>query len=104
MMEKLELVAGTVLLAVITVLVFIAAVMRFFGHPLIWSVDLAQLLFIWLCFIGASRAMRQRLHLGVDFLVALLSRRNRLLVETALTLVYVLFLATLAWEGTSSPC
>lgn len=98
-LERLELLAGAGLLAVITVLVFIAAVMRFFGHPLIWSVDLAQLLFIWLCFIGATRAMRQRLHLGVDFLIALLSRRNRLYVETALTLVFIAFLAVLAWEG-----
>lgn len=56
-MEKLEFVVGTVLPGVITVLVFIAAVMRFFGHPLIWSVDLARLFFIWLCFIGAARAM-----------------------------------------------
>ena len=52
--------------------------MRFFGHPLIWSVDLAQLLFIWLCFIGATRAMRERGHLGVDFLVRPFPHRYRL--------------------------
>ena len=49
------------LLAIITGLVFVASIMRFFGHPLIWSVDLAQLLFIWLCMLGATRAMREKI-------------------------------------------
>ncbi len=96
---KIEFAAGALLLAIITGLVFIAAVMRFFGHPLIWSVDLAQLLFIWLCFVGATRAMRERAHLGVDFLVRLLPHNGRRLVETALAGVFITFLLTLAWVG-----
>lgn len=99
LLEKIELFAGIVLLAVITFLVFIAAIMRFAGHPLIWSVDLAQLLFIWLCFIGATRAMRKRIHLGVDFLVRLFPHRVRLLLETALSLLFIIFLLVLAVEG-----
>lgn len=97
--EKLELAVGIILLAVITALVFVAAVMRFAGHPLIWSVDLAQLLFIWVCFVGAARAMRKRVHLGVDFLVRLFPHRLRLWVETAMSVLFVAFLAVLAWEG-----
>ena len=54
-----QCVAIVALLVFITGLVFVAAVMRFYGHPLVWSIDLAQLLFIWLCFLGASRAMRE---------------------------------------------
>ncbi|PCJ07765.1 MAG: C4-dicarboxylate ABC transporter permease [Rhodobacteraceae bacterium] len=97
--SKLEFVVGFALLAIITGLVFIAAVMRFFGHPLIWSVDLAQLLFIWLCFVGATRAMRQRSHLGVDFLVRFFSHKRRLHIETALALVILTFLGILTWHG-----
>lgn len=96
---KLEIIAGCVLLAVITVLVFIAAVMRFVGYPLIWSVDLAQLLFIWLCFFGAAKAMRERSHLGVDFLTRLLPPRMRLVLETLLTMLFAAFFLVLAWEG-----
>ncbi|MCB1332726.1 MAG: TRAP transporter small permease [Roseivivax sp.] len=95
-----EFAVGGVLLSVITALVFAAAVMRFFGHPLIWSVDLAQLLFIWLCFIGATKAMRERGHLGVDFLARLLPHRNRLMLETAVTAVTLAFFAILAVQGT----
>lgn len=97
--DRIEFAAGMGLLAVITILVFAAAVMRFMGSPLIWSVDLAQLLFIWLCFLGAARAMRQRAHLGVDYLVRLFPHAMRRLVETALTLFFISFLMTLAVEG-----
>ncbi|WP_316858575.1 TRAP transporter small permease [uncultured Cohaesibacter sp.] len=96
---KIEFVIGAILLAVITVLVFMAAVMRFVGHPLIWSVDLAQLLFIWLCFVGATRAMRERVHLGVDLLVRLLPFATRRVIETAMAALFIGFLLLLAYEG-----
>ncbi|WP_174802463.1 TRAP transporter small permease [Martelella limonii] len=98
-LAKIEYAAGAILLAVITFLVFIAATMRFFGHPLIWSVDLAQLLFIWLCFIGAARAMRERGHLGVDFLVRPFPHRYRLALETLLAAIFLVFMMMLAYEG-----
>lgn len=97
--RKLEFTLGVAILAVITGLVFIAAVMRFYGTPLIWSVDLAQLLFIWLCFIGATKALRERAHLGVDLFVRLLGSRVRLLIETVLALITLAFLAVLAKQG-----
>lgn len=97
--SRIEFAVGMALLVVITGLVFVAAVMRFVGNPLIWSVDLAQLLFIWLCFLGACRAMRQRAHLGVDFAVRFLPFRGRLWVETALAAVIIAFLLTLSWKG-----
>lgn len=97
--RRLEFLVGALLLAVIVGLVFIAAIMRFFDRPLIWSVDLAQLLFIWLCFIGAARALRERAHLGVDLFVRFLGGRRRLLLETGMAAVFVAFLGVLAWEG-----
>lgn len=98
-LARLELAIGAVLLLVITLLVFSAAVMRFFGHPLIWSVDMAQLLLIWLCFFGATRAMRERAHLGVDLVVRYFGRRIRLAIELGLAALFIVFMAVLAWEG-----
>src|SRR3546814_10072287 len=68
------------LLAVIVFLVFIAGVMRWFGEPLIWSVDLAQLLFVWVSFLGADMALRKRAHIGIDYLVRRLPGRARVVV------------------------
>lgn len=98
-LAQIELAVGIVLLAVIVGLVFVAAIMRFFNNPLIWSVDMAQLLFIWLCFLGAARALRERAHLGIDLAVRGFSHRWRLWIETALALAIVLFLLLLAREG-----
>ncbi len=99
LLSKIELLVGVALLAGIVGLVFVAAVMRFFGTPLIWSVDLAQLLFIWLCFLGANRALRRRVHLGIDLLIQTLDHRKRLVLELLLGLLVVVFLGVLAVEG-----
>ncbi|MCG6857455.1 MAG: TRAP transporter small permease subunit [Salaquimonas sp.] len=96
---KIEFVAGAALLLAIVVLVFIAALMRFLGDPLIWSVDLAQLLFIWLCFVGAARTMRLKGHIGVDLAVRMLGYRYRLWLETAQAVIFVAFLMVLTLEG-----
>lgn len=98
-LAQIEFAVAATLLGVIVVLVFSAAVMRFFGRPLIWSVDMAQLLFIWLCFFGATRAMREKGHLGIDLVVRHLGRRNRLALEIMLSLVVLVFLGLLAYEG-----
>src|SRR5690554_7470579 len=73
-LTQFEFLVAALLLLIICCLVFGAAVMRFFGHPLIWSVDMAQLLFIWLCMIGATRAMRDKAHIGIDLVVRYLPR------------------------------
>ncbi len=98
-LAQIELAVAVSLLAIIVALVFSAAVMRFFGRPLIWSVDVAQLLFIWLCFLGATRAMREKAHIGIDLFVRLLGHRARLAGEIAVSLVVLAFLALLAVEG-----
>lgn len=99
-LEQVEFIVAAGLLAVIVLLVFSAAVMRFFGRPLIWSVDMAQLLFIWLCFFGAARAMRKKGHIAIDLAVRWVPHRWRLWLEFAITAIILVFLASLATEGT----
>lgn len=98
-LAQIELLVASLLLGTIVALVFSAAVMRFFGRPLIWSVDMAQLLFIWLCFFGATRAMREKGHLGIDLIVRRLAPASRLQLEIVLSLVVLVFLGLLAFEG-----
>lgn len=92
------LLAGA-LLAVIVFLVFIAGVMRWFGHPLVWSVDLAQLLFVWVSFLGADMALRKRAHIGIDYLVRRLPARGRVAVDVVLAVVCLGFLGVMAVMG-----
>jgi TRAP-type C4-dicarboxylate transport system permease small subunit len=98
-LSQIELAICVLLLAAITGLVFVAALMRFFGHPLTWSVDMAQLLFIWLCMLGACRAMREKSHLGMEVLVKYLPYVSRLWVEMLCSAMILAFLAVLMVLG-----
>jgi TRAP-type C4-dicarboxylate transport system permease small subunit len=96
---RIEDSVSKLLLAAIVGLVFIAAIARSVGRPMIWSVDFAQLLFIWLCFLGANRAMRVKAHIGVDYFVRKLSFAPRWVIEMVLAVVTLAFLAALAIAG-----
>ena len=96
---QIEVAICVILLAVITGLVFVAAVTRFFGYPLVWSVDLAQLLFIWVCFLGADKAMRDKTHLGLEIPVKYLPHKYRLWVEVVCSVIILALLAALAVKG-----
>lgn len=96
---RVEDVFSKLLLAAITLLVFFAAIGRTMGYPLIWSVDVAQLLFVWLCVFGANRALRLKIHIGVDMLVVKLPHVARWALEIALALLALAFLITLAITG-----
>jgi TRAP-type C4-dicarboxylate transport system permease small subunit len=98
-LAQIELAICVALLAFITGLVFVASVTRFYGHPLVWSVDMAQLLFIWLCFLGASRAMREKSHLGMEMLVKHIGYRPQLWLELICSAIVLAFLGVLVVEG-----
>lgn len=86
-------------LAAIVVLVFLAALSRWFNYPLIWSVDTAQLLFGWLCFFGADAAMRHNSHIGMDILVRLLPQGAQRGIRMLLMLCTMTFLGIIAVYG-----
>lgn len=96
---RLEDVASKLLLAAITFLVLVAAVSRTVGHPVIWSDDMAQLLFVWLCMLGATRAMRLKAHMAMDYLIKWLPRTQRWMLELLNGGLILGFLLTLAVAG-----
>jgi TRAP-type C4-dicarboxylate transport system permease small subunit len=96
---KAEGLLASLLLAIIVLLVFGAGIMRWFGHPLVWSVDLAQLLFVWVSFIGADLALRKRAHIGIDYLVKRLPGQVRAMLDLVLGAVVLGFLLTMAVMG-----
>lgn len=96
---KAEAALAMLLLAVVVLLVFAAGIARWFGHPLVWSVDVAQLLFAWVSFLGADMALRKHAHIGIDYLVKRLPPRPRALLDIVLALVVLAFLLTMAVLG-----
>ena len=93
-----ELVSRT-LLTLLVLLVFVPAVTRTFNRPIIWSIEIAQLLFAWLAFLGANQAMRAGAHIGVDVLTRHLPPRLRRAVAVFNLGLIAAFLAALLWHG-----
>lgn len=96
---RIESVIARALLAAMVGLVFIAGVMRWFGYPLVWSMDVAQLLFVWTSFIGADMAMRKRGLIAVDLFVRWIPDRYRVFVDIATGGLILAFLLTLSVLG-----
>ena len=96
MLRTLESACAVALLAGIVVLVGIAAVARSLGSPIIWSIEIAQLLFVWLCMLAADLAMQQRRHFGLSLLPDSLPPRSRQVLE-AINLLIVIGLLVFLW-------
>ena len=60
----------SLLLVVMTLLVFVETVLRFgFGMGLLWAEELTLHLSAWLVLFGASYGLKEGAHIGVDFFV-----------------------------------
>src|SRR5215831_7601868 len=71
-LQHLIEVAAAILIVVETMVLLAGVVARYvFQRPLIWSDDLASLLFIWLIMLGAVIALRRGAHMRLTVLLNL---------------------------------
>ncbi|MCA3185940.1 MAG: TRAP transporter small permease subunit [Cupriavidus sp.] len=93
------------LVALIVAIVAVAVVFRYiFNAPLIFSFDLAVVLFVWLIFLGLARAAHEGAHLSVDMLTTMLPTRLASMVEVGMRLLMIaiaLFIAIQAYDLTT---
>mgnify|MGYP005840506519 FL=1 len=89
----LEETSSQILLGFVVVLVFIAALTRYLGTPINWSVDIAQGIFVWVIYLGANQAWRKNRHLGIDMLF---NRFHPSVQRILIILIYMIILAFLA--------
>lgn len=88
------------LLAFIIIFVFIAAFLRVIHKPVVWSVDLAQLLFVWACFIGADLAMEKNKHIGVDIFTNMMPKQIQKSLKLVCNVLAIAFLCLIGYYGT----
>ena len=90
------------LLAVMVVLVFGNVVLRYgFNSGITVSEEVSRWMFIWLTFLGAVIALKERGHLGVDMLVGKLpawGKKVCLVVSQVLMLYIVVLLCKGSWD------
>lgn len=102
LLYRVESVVAVLLLAAIVTLVSVASIARAVGHPIIWSVEVAQLCFVWLCVLAADLALQRGRHFSLSILADSLSPRSRAclqIVNHLVLLVLLAFLLNYAWRN-----
>ncbi|MFY1027297.1 TRAP transporter large permease subunit [Actinobacillus seminis] len=90
-----EWLGGGLLLIIFAILVAQIVARQIFDSPIIWSEELARLLFIYAGLFGISMAIRSQQHVYIDFITNLMSERIRRaansFVQTLIFISVVLF-------------
>ncbi|MDP4026298.1 TRAP transporter large permease subunit [Methylobacterium sp. NEAU 140] len=73
-------------------ILFVGIAARTFGRPIIWSDELAAILFLWLAMLGSVVAIQRGEHMRLTFLVGKLSPRGQAWCETLAVGAMFLFL------------
>lgn len=96
---KLEELIALLLLAGITVLVFVSAIMRTFKMPLNWAQDVALVAFAWMIFTGSDIAIRGAGLIGIDIVVKHFPASVRKLLDIVFKIIIIGFLCVLVPYG-----
>lgn len=82
--DKLEESVLSLLLVSMTILVFVEVVARFvFNHGISWAQELTLILNSWMVLLGASFCIREKAHIGVEFLTDKLSGKPARIIAIA---------------------
>ncbi|SEI86829.1 TRAP-type C4-dicarboxylate transport system, small permease component [Bhargavaea ginsengi] len=107
-MEKLATILAKILsylciiaLALLSAIVLIQVVSRFFDVSLPATEELARLLIVWLTFLGSALAIHEKMHLGVRYFVNLASERYQRIIDTFIYALVAVLLAILVFYGFS---
>ena len=78
LLDRIEELVGGVAFVGMTAIVFVNVVSRYvFNDPIPGADELATLCFTWAVFVGAAAGVRQRLHIGIEFIVNWFPPRGR---------------------------
>ncbi len=89
-----------ILVATEIVILFAGVIARFVLHqPLVWSDELASILFLWLAMLGAVVAFRRNEHMRMTAIISRASPRTRAFLDVFATGAALAFLLLIAWPA-----
>ena len=107
--EKIEKIVSIILMAAITLVLFVAVVYRYFlNAPLFWANEASIFMITWLTFLGGSLGLKYKSQASITFLVDRFSETGKRIL---MIVTHVIILAALAvlmylsyeWVLTLSP-
>jgi C4-dicarboxylate transporter DctQ subunit len=100
LLDRLEELVGSGAFVGMTVIVFVNVVSRYvFNDPIPGADELATLCFTWAVFVGAAAAVRQRLHIGIEFIVNWFPPRGRAALGLLVVALMAFFAGLIGFYG-----
>lgn len=97
MFQRIEFACASLLLGAVVILIAVASVARALDAPIIWSIEIAQLIFVWMCIIAADLALQSDRHFGMRLLLDNVPRGLRKAIEIVNIVVLISLLAFLTY-------
>ena len=95
--NRMEEVFLVILMALAVIIVTAQVVTRYvLKVPLPWSEEIARYLFLWLTWVGASYATKERKHINIDVVYQMLSPLGQKFCLIVSTLVWIVFLVIMS--------
>lgn len=101
MLERVTEAIGAILLAVMTLLIFLQVVIRFklINSTIPWTEEIALMFLVWFGLTGAAIGIRKGSHIGVEFVMALFGPKIQRGLNVLVGLLIILFAVFLLVEG-----
>jgi TRAP-type C4-dicarboxylate transport system permease small subunit len=90
----------TTLIGLMTVIVIIAVILRyFFSISFIWSEELVTMLFVGFSFFGCISAVKEKEHIGIDFIVQSFGPQTRQIFKILASVISIIVLAVVIFAA-----
>ncbi|WP_425642283.1 TRAP transporter small permease [Marinomonas gallaica] len=88
---KIEVALAQIILSLIVILVFSAAIARSMSYPIIWSVEIAKILFMIICFLCIDITLKKNKHIGITYFVEKLKPKAQTAIQIFVLLLMLAF-------------
>lgn len=96
----LEEILTSILMLALVLLTFLNVILRyFFSTSISGVVEISGLMFIWICLLGSSLALKYKGHIAVDIILNRLSEKSKPLYQLGINLVMIVTFAILVYYG-----
>jgi TRAP-type C4-dicarboxylate transport system permease small subunit len=88
------------MLSILVIVVLLAVFFRYvLGDSLPWSEEVGRYLSVWVGFLGASVALSKRIHIGVDYFIDRIPKRERRLLKLISEFTILALLSVISYYG-----
>ena len=81
-----------ILISLLIVLVWIQISSRITGVSIPWTNEISRYVFIWMVFLGSASGVRNQNHIGAQFVLNMLNKKNQCLLRLFQKTIFLIFM------------